>query len=449
MSMDNKTFLRRMLALALPIALQNLLSSCGYLVDTAMVVGLGNAATSAIGVATRWSFFMNVALFGVCSGCSTLVAQYWGAGRREEIRRTTGLAFAAAGAVAAFYIIMAFCFSTRMMRLFTAETAVIEAGAAYIPIASFNVLLSGLTLVAGSCMRATEDVRSPFIASSCGVFVNTFLNYCLIYGHFGLPRLGLRGAALATAASGAVQLTVILTLAVRRRSVFLGRPSELFRWSGGFIRRYISVAAPILGNEVMWALGMSIYAMILARQGSESYSAYTIANSVKEIFFVFFVGLCNACAIMVGKVVGEDRPDEAYRLARRFLIAIPLMSAVLGALEIAARVPILSLMDIETEGARLTAARLLLLEGLLMPLVNLPYIAVVGIFRAGGDTKYGFFADTVSVYGLGIPTLAALAFFTETPFVLLILAMNLSENILKSALCLRRFRSRRWIRRLV
>lgn len=446
--MDNKQFLKRMLALALPIALQNLLASCGYLVDTAMVASLGNAATSAIGVASRWSFLMNIVTFGVCSGSATLIAQSWGAGDYRTIRRTTGLALTAVTGVTLFYIVIAQLIPEKMMALFTGEAEVIEAGVGYIRIAAFSILFGGISLVVSTAVRSTEDVSTPFIASTIGVLSNCILNYGLIYGNFGLPALGLEGAALATVFAMALQVISILLIAWKKKSIFLRDRRQLFGWDRTFVKKYISISTPVLLNEVMWAVGTNIYSMILARQGSENFAAYTVFNSIHEVFFVFFIGLCNACAIMVGKSIGEKKREEAYKIAGRNLIAIPVLSLVLGSLQILLRHPILNLIGLETVGAHQTAANLLVLHGLLMPLINIPYIGVVGIFRAGGDTKYGFLIDTVSVYAMGIPVLWYMAYMTNASFLAMVTGMYLGEYILKSILCLQRYKSRKWIRDL-
>ena len=220
-NMKNKQFLRRMLVLALPIALQNLLSSCGYLVDTAMVVRLGNTATSAIGVAGRWSFLMNIAAFGVCSGSAVLIAQSWGAGDHRTIRRSAGLALAAVTGVSGIYILLGLLCPEGLMGVFTDEAAVIAAGADYLRIACFAALFSGIALVISTAMRSTEDVRTPFVASTAGVLLNILLNYLLIYGHMGLPRMELAGAALATVLAMAAQMCILLVLSRRKKSVFL------------------------------------------------------------------------------------------------------------------------------------------------------------------------------------------------------------------------------------
>lgn len=448
-NMKNKQFLRRMLVLALPIALQNLLSSCGYLVDTAMVVRLGNTATSAIGVAGRWSFLMNIAAFGVCSGSAVLIAQSWGAGDHRTIRRSAGLALAAVTGVSGIYILLGLLCPEGLMGVFTDEAAVIAAGADYLRIACFAALFSGIALVISTAMRSTEDVRTPFVASTAGVLLNILLNYLLIYGHMGLPRMELAGAALATVLAMAAQMCILLVLSRRKKSVFLREPAQLLAWDKAFVKKYIRVAAPVLCNEILWAVGTNIYSVILARQGSENYAAYTVYNSIHEIFFVFSVGLCSACAIMVGKTIGEGKNDLAYEMAKTNMEAITLMSVALGAVQILLRYPILSLMHLETQGAVETAASLLVIHGLLMPVINLPYLAVVGIFRAGGDATYGFFIDTFSVYFMGIPTLACMAYLTKASFPAMVAGMFLGEYCLKTILCILHFRSRKWIRNLM
>ena len=218
---EKSDFYKHAFAIALPIALQNLLSSCGYLIDTAMVVRLGNTATSAIGVASRWSFLMNIAAFGVCSGSAVLIAQSWGAGDHRTLRRSAGLALAAVTGVSGLYILLGLVRPEGLMRVFTDEAPVIAAGAGYLRIACFAALFSGIALVVSTAMRSTEDVRTPFATSVAGVLLNILLNYLLIYGRMGLPRMELAGAALATVLAMAAQMCILLVLSCRKKSMFL------------------------------------------------------------------------------------------------------------------------------------------------------------------------------------------------------------------------------------
>ncbi len=441
-------FIRRMLKLALPIALQNMLTSCAALVDTAMVVGLGNAATAAVGVAGRWTFFLNIFLFGFCSGSSALISQYWGARDKKSIHRTFGLALTCALAAALVYNLAAVLFTTPMIRIFTPEKEVIDAAALYLRTACFNAVFLSFNMLAGAALRATEDVVSPLLCSGLSVVANTCLNYVFIYGKLGLPAMGVQGAALATVLSTAMGSVLLFARAAHKKGIIIVPLRELLDFDKAFARKYFAVATPVIGNEALWAVGTNIYVMVLARQGAENYAGYTMYNSVEQLVFVFFVGMCHACAIMVGKAVGEGKLEDAYQTARKFMVATPFVAAAAGLLLILVRNPILGLLPVETEGARQVAADLLFIYACWMPVRQIPYIAIVGSFRAGGDTRTGFYYDLITVFLCGIPVVAVLGLVVHVPFQLLVLAMFVTEDTVKIILCLRHFKSRQWIRRL-
>lgn len=441
-------FIKQMLKLALPISLQNMLTSCAGLVDTAMVVGLGNVATAAVGVAGRWTFMLNLFLFGFCSGSSALISQYWGARDAHSIRKTFGLAISCALGVALIYNLVAFLLAVPMMRVFTPEADVVSTAAIYLRTACFNAVFLSFNMLVGAALRSTEDVVSPLLCSGVSVVTNTVLNYILIYGKLGMPALGVQGAALATVISTALGSVLLFVRAVCKKAVIVAPLRELLDINKQFARKFFAVASPVIGNEALWAAGTNIYVMVLARQGSENYAGYTMYSSIEQLVFVFFVGMCHACAIMVGKRVGEGKLDEAYYTARRFMIAEPIVGVILGVLLILTRNPILGLLPIETEGARQVASDLLLIYACWMPVRQLPYIAVVGSFRAGGDTRTGLYYDLISVFLCGIPVVALLGMVVHVPFQLLVLSMFVAEDAIKLVLCIRRFRSRQWIRRL-
>jgi len=299
-----------------------------------------------------------------------------------------------------------------------------------------------------NALRATEDVKLPLICSFASVLVNTFLNYCLIGGNLGFPALGLRGAAIATLVAAGVQTLLIEILARAKKGPTVGSFGEYFSFDRELIPRYFKVAMPVLVNELIWVIGTNGYDMVLARRGTENYAGYTISNSVQQLCFVFFIGICHACAIMVGKTIGEGKLDEAYKLARKFMFMTFGAGIVLGAAIIMLRDPILSLLSIETETARKVASDMLVVYGLWLPMRNIPYTGVVGTFRAGGDTKIGLYYDLATLYGIALPAVAVLGFFTDVPFVWIIAAMYVGEDLVKVVLTIRRFRSRKWINRL-
>ncbi|MBE6561895.1 MAG: MATE family efflux transporter [Ruminococcaceae bacterium] len=443
-----KSFWRTALMLALPIAFQNLLTSCASIIDTAMIVPIGNTAVAAVGVAGRLTFMLNVMSFGFSSGAATLISQYWGSGDKAGIRRTYGFAFTFSMIVAALYTAILQLFPGTAVAIFGPEEDVAALAVEYLRIVSAAFPLMMFSLVGSAAIRAAEAVSVPLVASILGVVTNTSLNFCLIGGNFGFPALGVRGAAIATFASAVVQTLVVLYAITLGKNPLRAHPREYFAFSKALARKFIKTAAPVFFNETMWAVGTNIYAMVYVRQSTEDYTGYTLFSNVEQLFFVFFVGICHATAIMVGKEVGRGGRDTAFRTAKKFLILAICMGLVVGGAMILLRNPLLSLFDIETQGAFDTASELLLAYGIILPLILLPYMTICGIFRAGGDTRAGFVFDAISMYGFGIPTVCLAGLVLHLPFVWIYVVMTLAENIIKTTLCMRHFFSKKWIIRL-
>lgn len=441
-------FWKNALMLALPIAFQNLLTSCATLIDTAMIIPLGNTAVAAVGVAGRFTFLLNVMAFGFTSGAATLISQYWGVNDRKGIHRTYGIALIASMTLSLLFASVLRAFPEFCVAIFGPEADVAVNAVDYLKILAFAVPFMMYSQVSCAALRATEKVSIPLISSLAGVVVNTTLNYCLISGNLGFPALKVRGAALATLTGAFVQaLIAFLFLNFGNNPVRSGF-KEKFGFSENFVKKFVKTAAPVLFNETMWAVGTNIYVMVLARQGTEEYSGYALYENVQQIFFVFFVGICHASAIMVGKAAGRGSRDEAYATAKNFLIMTPLSGVLLGSVLVAIRNPLLSLFPIETEGARATASALLLFYGCWIGVRMIPYTSVCGIFRAGGDTRIGCIYEIGVLYGIGIPCVAVSGMLLKLPFVAIVAVMFIAEDIPKGILCVRYFLSKKWIKKL-
>lgn len=444
----SNNFFKNMAKLALPIAMQQLLVSCAQLVDTAMVTSLGNVTVSAVGVSSRWIFLMNLFYFGTSSGSAALISQYWGAKEKTNIRKTCGAAMIFSLGVAFVFCFLMAVFPEQLARVFTNEDAVAKEAAKYMRIVAFMGIFSAFNQIACTVLRATEKVNPPLFSSIIAVAVNTALNYVLIYGKIGFPVLGIRGAALASLISAMVQAVILMFVMSNSKEVFKAPIKEFFAFSGSFIKKFCVVCLPVVLNEGVWAIGTNIYAMVYARQGYENYAGYTIFSSVEQVAFVFFVGICHACSIMTGKTIGEGRESEAYKLAKKFVIMTPIIGIVTGSVLAVCREPLLSLLNIETQGAFNLASKLILIYCLWLPIRNIPYTLIVGTFRAGGDTKVGIFYDCISMYLIGVPLVVYLGMVAKVEFHYLLIAMYLGEDLLKSVLSLYRFKSKKWIKNL-
>ena len=303
--------------------MQNLLIANMHIIDTAMVVGLGNINTAAIGVASRWVFLINLFFFGFAQG-SAFISQYWGVRDLAGIRRTYGLAVANTLVLGLIYTLAAMLAPGAMIRLYTGEAAVVEAGVRYLRTAAPGALATAYVTVTAATLRATERVWLPFATSAFAVLLNTLLNWCLIYGHMGFPALGVTGAALATVIALYVHAALLMALPARTRhrrrpfprsSTGAARPSPAYR-----------IALPVVFNKRS-GRSEQTYSMVLARQGE--LRAYTVCSSIEQLAFVLFIGLCSACAIMVG-AIGAGQIELGWRWSKRFLMIIPAVAVVIN-----------------------------------------------------------------------------------------------------------------------
>lgn len=441
----DKAFWKTLLSLAIPIILQQLLASSLAIIDNLMVGRLGDIPVAAVGQSAQVAQLVNLFFVGICSGGAVFAAQYWGAKNKEGIRRTYGLVMLLCGSVAAVFAALVSLFPARVLSLYTNSPAIIAQGSGYIRIAAFSYIGIGLNFGFCAVLRSVEQVRLPVISSIVAVLVNVFFNGVLIFGKLGFPRLGIQGAAIATVIAAFVNPLVILTVSLVQRNVLRCPLREMFRFPAGFVRRFVSIALPALANEALWALGSAGIIMVYGRMGEKNVAALTINSTVQNLAFVALVGLCNACAVMIGKHIGEGDFPRVKEYAKRFVFLTPAVSLGIGLLVVALRGVILSCFSLSAQ-ASAVASSLLLIYGLEMALRNLPYIIIVGVFRPGGNTRVGMFFDLVCLWGIALPLTAVLGLVCKWDFTTVYLCALLAEDIPKVCLLLPYFFKFGWIR---
>lgn len=441
----DRPFWKAAMRLALPIAFQNLLTSSFALVDTIMVGSLGDVPLAAVGMAGQWSWLLNVIMFGFTSGASVFIAQYWGRRQMDGIRHTYGLALAAASIFALLFTVIGFAAPEWVIRCFSPDPVVIEIGAEYLRYACWSYVGIAINQVACTCLRSTEEVKLPMYISFVSVAANAVLNAVLIFGLLGFPAMGVRGAAIATAVSSWLSPILLYIISFARRNILRVSVRKMLGFSWDFVKQYVLVSLPVLLNESIWAGGTVCYNMIFGHMGTSHYSALTVFRSIEGLAFVFFVGLCHACSVQVGKSVGRGDHESAVTDARRYCFIVPALSVVLGLVMIALRPVLLMPFNVAPDVAE-TARSIILVYGLEIGFRNIPYIMIVGIFRAGGDTKIGLWCDILTVWSMALPLTFLCGIVWKIPFIATYLVMLLTEDVVKVIICLIRFRSRKWIR---
>ncbi len=444
----DKGFWRITLRLALPIAFQNMLTSSFSLVDTLMVSMLGDISLAAVGMAGQWSWLLNIFLFGVSSGAAIFISQYFGVDDRKGIHRTSGIALFSGLVLGAIFMVTACLFPAVVMRIFGEEEAVIAEGIAYLRIAGFSYFAVVISGVWSTVLRSTAQVNLPMYVALITTVENAVLNYLFIFGGIGIPAMGIEGAALATVVSSWTGAILLLALSMRKNNILYAPFKELFQFSKANFLVFYKKALPVMANESMWGLGTFCFNAIFGALGYENYEAVTILRTFEGIAFAFFVGSCNACCVMVGKSVGAGKIERAWQDAVRFSVLMPVVSMVVGWAIIIFRNPLVGIFNLSgniSDTVLMTASLLLMIYALEIPLRNIPYIQIVGVFRSGGDTTTGVIYDLACLWGLSLPATLAAAFVLKLPFPAVFAVMYLCEDVVKSILCIRHLRSSKWL----
>ncbi|HWQ06806.1 MAG TPA: MATE family efflux transporter [Feifaniaceae bacterium] len=440
----DRSFWRVVLPLALPIALQNLLMTSFRLVDTLMVGRLGDVSIAAVGLAGYASFLVELISFGMASGSAVFVAQYHGAENKDGILRTYGMMLLFMVPLGLLFTVGVGIFPQEVMKLFTDDAALIGEGARYLQFACISYFSLTLNMAFSTLLRCTEQVRIPMVTSGICAALNAVLNYIFIFGAFGIPAMGVAGAGLATAISSLLNPVLMLVLSAVKKTVIIAPLKKIFAVRG-FMKTFWSRALPVLLNELFWSLSIIGINMVFGRMGTDNYAALTVERTIEGLVFVFFVGICNACNILVGKSIGAGKIEEGKAYARRFLLFTPLLGLMSGAVIALLSAPMIGLFDL-SDAASHTARLLLLIFALDAVVRYIPYVEVVGIFRGGGETRFGLLTDVVSQYVFILPAVILCGVVWKLPFLTTYIVMLLVDDVSKLIITIPFYKSMRWVK---
>ena len=447
--LGDKPFWKVTLKLGFPIAVQNMLTSSFAIVDTLMVSRLGDVALSSVGMAGQWSWFMSIVSFGICSGMSVFASQYWGIKNYKAMRRVLGISLLFITVLAAIFFFPAFLAPEKVISIFNKEASVIASGSRYMKIACFSYPAVVLSVVLSGFLRNIEKVKVPMYVSMVTTVLNAVFNYGFIFGKFGLPELGVAGAATATCISSWAGPVLLIIISLFQKNHLVRSPKDIFSFKPHHLVEFVRRAFPVVINESLWSLGIFVLNIVYSNMGYEYYAAVTIVKTFSDLSFAFFVGLCNACVIMVGKSVGSGKIGRAVEDAHRFSFVVPLVAVFVGALMVIFRSQLISIFNMGNNISELslsTALTIALFLGCELPIKMISYVQVVGIFRSGGDTFMAMLCDIGSLWLLAIPATVLAAKVFSLPFIAVFMIAYLAEDIPKSVFCVIRHRSLRWLK---
>lgn len=443
-------FYKRLFFLALPLILQNLITTSLGFVDTFMVGLLGNNELSAVTAANSPIFLIQVIIFGLMSGLTILVSQFWGKGDVESINRTMGIAAYAGVTIAALAAMLLFFFPRQVLFLVTDNQLLIELGAPYLRIVGISYIFNAISSVYVSMQRSAENPLFGMLVFAASMLLNTFLNYCLIFGKFGAPALGITGAAAATLTSRVVEFLIVAAYALCSRRVPL-MPGLLLRPGRGIIHAFAKYASPVLLNETLWGLGTTMMTVILGHMAASAdmLSAYAIMGNIDKFTTVSCFGLAGATAVILGKRIGEGASkDDVYDLSWCLLLVALLLGGVLAVIMavvlptvfIPYLYPLFSLTKTATEAA----VSMCIVYLIFLPLKSFDISSITGVLRAGGDVKMATLIDLCPLWLTAVPLTALTGLVLDAPVIFVCLGIY-AENICKMPWGVHRLRSRKWI----
>ncbi len=395
-------FLRPVFRMALPIAVQFFIASAVNMVDVVMIGRLGDDAVAAAGAANQIFFLLNLVLFGINSGASVFLSQFWGTKDLRNVRRTMGMMYLLGITLTALFTVGAVVFPRVLVGFYVHEEPAISLGADYLRIVGTSYLVTAVSMILSMVCRCTGAVTLPTQASLLSIGLNVGGNAVLIYGLLGFPALGLRGAAIATAVARAAECIFLVAAAYVRKLPAGAKPKELFAFDRNFVQKYAKTAWPVLLNETLWSVGISLYSVAYGLLGTAALAAVQISNTAIQLLNVFTRGMSNACGIIIGRKVGAGDRQGAIDDSYRFSLLLPVTGLITGLLMIALHPLFLSMYNVSAE--TLEHARMLLVLQSFQLILRADSMAmIVGIFRAGGDTLFACLLDTGSVWLVGVP----------------------------------------------
>jgi putative MATE family efflux protein len=444
---NDKVYFNLLLKIALPIAMQNAVSSSLNMIGSLMIGQKGEVAVAAVGLAGQVFFLLNLLLFGIGSGAAMFTAQLWGKRDIPDIRRVLGLALMLGLAVAGFFFLLSRFVPQIILGIYSNDPAVIKAGCEYLPIYAWSFFFFAVTFSFALILRSIGEVKAPVIVSISALTLNAFLTYGLVFGNFGLPELGVPGAAVALVIARAVECIAIVSYTYISKSPVAVTVRDFLRIDFTFIGKILIPVLPIIANEFLWSMGITAYFVIYAHMGTDSLAAMNIVSTIDQLALVVLFGLTSATSVIVGNRIGAGETTDAYLYGGRSLGLGAVIGVFIGILVILLSPFILSLYKVGPEVLTL-AYKTLIVVGCFIWLRAMNAINIVGNLRAGGDTTYSLILDGVIIWVLGVPMAYFAAFNLNLP-VYYVYLFVMSEEIAKWAFGLPRYFSRKWIHNLV
>lgn len=442
---SNKEIYKNIWIVAFPIILQNVIDAAVNSVDVLMLNSVGQSAISAASLANSMVSIFFMFLYGIGTGIAMLAAQYYGKGDFKTIEIVEGIGLKFAVIVAVIGMVLCLTIPGVLMNIYTSDKELITLGERYLMFISPGLLFWAISAVYTSILRCIGKVSTSTVLEAVALISNVILNAIFIFGFFGVPRLGVVGVAIATSLSRLIQLIGCIIVSMNHPGVSLTFRT-MFEKHRLLEKDFFSMALPAIGNDMVWGLAFSAYSGILGHMESDAVAAYSIVNVVRNLGCVMCYGIGAAAGIIVGQILGRGDREEGIKTAH-ILLRLAVITGILGGLIVLAIIPF------AMNKASLTPTALDYLKFML--LINTYYISgtsvntclIGGVFRAGGDSKFGFKCDTIDMWVYAIPLSLIAAFVLKLP-VKVVYFLMCTDEFVKWPWVFKHFYSHKWAKNI-
>ena len=442
----DRVFYQKLCAIAIPIALQNLITVGVSMADTLMLGALGEVELSSASIANQLFYMLQVVGFGLTGGANVLMAQYWGKGDLDRMRRIMALVYRISLAISLAFAALALLVPQVVMSIFTTDAQVIAGGCQYLRIIGFIYPIYAISNNSVMMFRASGKVKISVVVYSISLAVNVFFNWVFIFGNLGAPRMGIAGAALATSIARVCEFVIIWFYTFYWEKDIRFRFKDLVGTDREITQDFVRNAMPILFNEFLWSSGASVVAIVIGRMGREFVSANSINTVVMQFASVAIIGLSNAAAAVIGNTIGEGDIPKAKERATTLVFLSLGVGVAAGALIFVLRPFVVGLYNISPLTQSYTMD-IMAITSVLVFFQSISMITMIGVLRGGGDGRFVLLMDLLFMWILAIPLgfCAGLVWGLPVPLVFLLLKC---DEMIKSVFSILRIFRGNWIRDL-
>lgn len=444
MFIKDKDFYKRVLMIAVPITLQSLITFAINMMDTVMVGQLGEIPLSAVSISGQIFFVTTILCFGISGGGAVLTSQYWGKNDKESVSKTLSLILKINIIMGIIVMLLSIMIPGTLLRLYNNDARVIEEGISYLRTAALMYPLFCITTGIAIIFRTVSQIKISVIANCAAFILNVFFNWVLIFGYLGMPKLGLRGAAIATVIARFVECIIMVSYLLFKDKKIKFKISQLFKFDKLIFKQYLKSGINILISDAILVAGLTSLTMILGRLGPEMIAANSICSIVIQLSTITISGIGNSGLVIIGNTIGEGNIEKAKKLSKKFLV-ISIITGIIAAVIISLTKHIA--VDFYNVGQTTKEIAYKLMDGAAFIVIfQVPSVVLTkGILRGGGDTKFLLLADVIFLWILSIPLGMIAAFWLKLSPALIYICLK-SDEIIKSIWCTFRMFGNKWIK---